>query len=85
MHDLSQRKDPQTDSEKLTNTIAYAAPDGNLRLIGEDHPTRDRGYREPDPNHGTGLAHGSIAYNRIANLLDAPGKAALLMFQIQHT
>jgi len=36
---LRQRKDPPTDSEKLTNTIAYAAPDGNLWRIGEDHPS----------------------------------------------
>ncbi len=65
MHDLRERKDPQTDSKKLTNTNADAAPDGNLWRIGEDHSARDRGYREPDPNHGPDLANGSIAYNRI--------------------
>ena len=64
MHDLPQRKDPPTDSEKLANTIAYAAPDGSLWRIGEDHSTRDRGYRGRDPNRGSGLMHGLIAYNR---------------------
>ena len=65
MLDLSQRKNPQTDSEKLTNAIACAAPDGNLWRIGEDHPTRDRGYRGRDLNRDSGLMHGLIAYNRI--------------------
>jgi len=64
MLDLRQQKDTLTDSEKLTNTIAYATPDGNLWRIGEDHPTRDRVYRGRDPNRGSGLMHGLIAYNR---------------------
>jgi hypothetical protein len=65
MPDLRQRKDPQTDSEKLTNSIAYAAPAGNLWRIGEDHPTRERSYPGRDPNPGSGLMHGLFAYNRI--------------------
>jgi hypothetical protein len=64
MDGFRQRKDPPTDSETLTNTIAYAAPDGNLWRIGEDHPTRDRRRRGRCQNHGPGLAHGLIAYNR---------------------
>jgi hypothetical protein len=64
MHDLSQRKDPQTDSEKLTKTIVYAASGGDLWRIGEDHSTRDRGYRGRDLNPGSELIHGLIACNR---------------------
>jgi hypothetical protein len=56
--------DTQTDSEKLTNTIAYASPGGDLWRIGEDHPTRNRGDRGRDPNPGSELMHGLIAYNR---------------------
>jgi len=64
MLDLGRREDLLTDSEKLTNTIAYTAPVGNSWRFGEHHPTRDRGYRGREPNRVSGLIHWLIAYNR---------------------
>ena len=73
MHDFRQRKDPPTDSETLTNTTAYAAPDRKL-LRAEEHAIvndlRWRSESDPGSSNQHWMANSTVGKKRADRVFD---------------